>query len=82
MPPSPDDFDRHATFIAWLEVGVECGWITPPVCAQHDGLPMTGEEADSYEEGYDPCVFVVRVWGPDGPPPMPEPPPWANAHMN
>lgn len=82
--PHPDDqpvvSENEARFIAWFSHGVEQGWISPPSCAPHDGIPMNEIEEEEYEEGYDPCLFIVRVWGPDGE--RPEPRPWDNAHLN
>jgi len=48
----------------WLDYGVENGWIGPAVCCTHDGLPLTLEEEEAFEDS-DPCIFVHRVC--DGP---------------
>ena len=32
------DFDQ------WLEIGVRSGWVSPPVCYTHDGLPTSVTE--------------------------------------
>ena len=42
--------------------GMERGWIGPRVCAIHDGLPMTEEEESEFDEGYDPCIPVYRIY--------------------
>jgi hypothetical protein len=42
----------------WLEIGWRNGWCSAPVCAVHDGLPMTVFE----EEEDDPCIHVVRLY--------------------
>ena len=47
----------------WIEEGIENGWCAEPSCVSHDGIPSTEEEAEEFEEGYDPCQFVVRLWG-------------------
>lgn len=56
------DFDE------WLVFGVDKGWVSLPVCAMHDGLPTTAEEESELDEGYDPCMTALRLWGPDGRP--------------
>lgn len=47
----------------WITTGVLKGWCSEPSCATHDGIPMTDEEADEWEEGHDPCEHVLRLWG-------------------
>lgn len=46
----------------WLEYGWQQGWVSPPVCYTHDGLPMTNDEDEEFGEGYDPCVYIIRVY--------------------
>jgi hypothetical protein len=46
----------------WIMYGMERGWIGPRVCAIHDGLPMTEEEESEFDEGYDPCIPVYRIY--------------------
>ena len=46
----------------WIIYGMERGWIGPRVCAIHDGLPMTEEEESEFDEGYDPCIPVYRIY--------------------
>ncbi len=46
----------------WIMYGMERGWIGPRVCATHDGLPMTEEEESEFDEGYDPCIPVYRIY--------------------
>lgn len=49
-------------FFKWLQIGIDSGWCSEVVCDTHDGVPMTDEEMEEWEEGYDPCIFVVRIW--------------------
>ena len=49
------DFDE------WLKFGYDKGWISDVFCNTHDGGPMTDEEEKQWEDGQDPCMFVVRV---------------------
>lgn len=51
------------TFDEWLSLGVENGWCSEPVCCMHDAVPSTDEESAELDEGYDPCLTVVRIWG-------------------
>lgn len=47
---------------AWLQVGIDNGWVTEPFCHTHDGDPyMTEEEEQEWEEGGDPCMPVVKL---------------------
>ena len=50
------------TFFEWLQVGIDNGWCGPGVCATHDGIPMSAEEAN--DDG--PCLAIVRLYnGPE-----------------
>ena len=50
-------------FDEWYNKGIELGFITPVFCVTHDGGMeyWTDEEAKEWEEGGDPCAFVVRL---------------------
>lgn len=50
------DFDQ------WLKLGFDNGWIGPPVCYTHDGVPMTHDEEAEFDEGSDPCLHVLRLY--------------------
>jgi hypothetical protein len=56
------------TFDEWLTHGIVEGWVSVPVCAMHDGLPTTPEEEGELDEGFDPCLSALRLWGPEGMP--------------
>ena len=45
----------------WIHLGVDKGWCTPTACDTHEGVPMTEEEMEAWEEGWDPCIHVVRL---------------------
>ena len=52
----------EAEFQIWFNNGVDRGWISEMTCATHDGIePISQEEIDEWEEGGDPCQFVVRI---------------------
>ena len=49
-------------YYAWLTQGVEKGWVSVPFCSTHDVDPnMTEEEHKDWEDGGDPCCFVVKL---------------------
>lgn len=48
-------------FSAWLAVGIDQGWVTPPFCVAHDGVPYTEEELREDEDMCDVCAFAVRL---------------------
>jgi hypothetical protein len=45
----------------WIDYGLEHGYCTPPVCNTHDSVPSTEAEDIEWEDGFDPCVHVMRV---------------------
>ena len=48
------------TLDEWISIGQAEGFCDEVICAQHNGL-MTEEEHELFEQGYDPCVHVVRL---------------------
>lgn len=50
------------SFDIWLEIGLRQGFMTPPICYTHDGLPTTPEEDETFEEGDDPCIHIMRLY--------------------
>jgi hypothetical protein len=49
-------------FFAWMDEGIEQGWITKAFCTTHDGDPyMNEEEQQEWEDGGDPCCFVLKL---------------------
>jgi hypothetical protein len=63
----PPDHDFIPTeeiddYLAWQDIGIQKGWVSAPVCYQHDGPPLRGAEAEAWDEGDDRCVFILRVW--------------------
>ena len=49
-------------FEDWLDYGLDNGWVTPPFCNTHDGDPyMSQEEEAEWEDGGDPCMFVIKL---------------------
>lgn len=56
VTPEFKDFDE------WWEFGYNHGWAGPPVCMTHDGWPTTLEEDNYFEEGYDACIHIIRLY--------------------
>lgn len=57
------EFDAESiSFDAWIATGIARGWCGPPVCYTHDGLPTALEEDEEFDEGYDPCIHIVRMY--------------------
>jgi len=50
------------TFTEWLQLGIEQGWVSEPVCFTHDGIPMDEQEDHDFIDGFDPCLRVIRIW--------------------
>lgn len=45
----------------WLQIGIENKWCMEPVCYTHIGPQLTDDESAEFEEGFDPCVLIVRL---------------------
>jgi hypothetical protein len=56
MDLSKIDFDT------WMEWGLQRGFVGPPVCATHDGIPMSKAEEQQTEEFDDVCIHVIRPY--------------------
>lgn len=48
-------------FNEWLEYGYKQNWVSNDVCQTHDGVPMSAEEVEQFEED-DPCIHVLRLY--------------------
>lgn len=51
-------------FLDMLQQAQEAGYISDVHCSTHDGVRTSGTEAEQWEEGFDPCAPVVRLWEP------------------
>jgi len=49
------DFDE------WLAYGYQQNWVSNDVCHTHDGVPMSAEECEQFEED-DPCIHILRLY--------------------
>ena len=52
-------------FNEWLELGWRQGWISPPVCYDHDGIPLSEAEELEIEEYGEVCVHILRLYESD-----------------
>lgn len=50
------------TFDDWVKIGMLAGWISPPVCYTHDGLPVSVSEDAEFTDGSQPCVHILRIY--------------------
>jgi hypothetical protein len=50
-------------FRYWLWLGEKMGWVSPIVCATHDGTYEWESEENrrEWDEGFDPCTHVMVV---------------------
>lgn len=46
----------------WIELGKGLEWCSDLVCSTHEGVPYTEEEEKEWQEGIDPCAFILRMW--------------------
>lgn len=60
MSGKPDFGD----FEDWCRWGWEQGWISPPQCYVHDGIPTSEAEEQELEE-FDPCIHIIRLYESD-----------------
>lgn len=51
----------YTGYYSWLEYGISQGYCTNVFCNTHDGYPMAESEEEAWDEGFDPCAFMVRV---------------------
>jgi hypothetical protein len=49
------------TFDEWLQEGISSGFVGPAICYTHDGLPLSQQEDEEFEEG-DPCIHILRLY--------------------
>ncbi len=50
------------SFDEWVKLGVSNNFIGPPICSTHDGIPMTQQEEEQFEDGDDPCIHILRLY--------------------
>lgn len=48
-------------FNDWVKLGFDAGWVGPPICETHDGLPLTEAEEAEFEYN-DPCIHILRLY--------------------
>lgn len=52
---------KKLTAEEWVAYGLKQGWCGPPLCSTHDGIPLSFEEEELFEE-FDPCVTIIRLY--------------------
>jgi hypothetical protein len=57
--------EKTMTFDEWLRYDIENGYCVEQTCNTHDGVPLTEYENAQFDEGFDPCVHVVRLGAPE-----------------
>ena len=49
------------SYLDWMKIGQDNGWISEVFCDTHDGPPLTDEEMQEWDDGGDPCSFHVKM---------------------
>lgn len=52
-------------FNEWMSIGVKNNWAGVPVCYTHDGVPLSEEELNSFEQDDDVCIHIIRLYEDD-----------------
>ena len=52
----------NLTLEEWVRYGMAQGYCTDIVCDTHSGVEMTDQENEEWDEGFDPCIPVIRIW--------------------
>jgi hypothetical protein len=60
--PAPDPVVPTIDFDDWLRLGMDNGFVGPPICETHDGTPTSEAEDDEFDDGDDPCIHVLRLY--------------------
>lgn len=53
---------EYPTFDEWLKMGFDLGFCGPPVCPDHDGIPMSFAEETILESDGEWCTHIVRLY--------------------
>ena len=50
-------------FRYWIRIGIKMGWVSPVICATHNGTYEWESEENrrEWDEGFDPCTHVMVV---------------------
>lgn len=54
--------DATMSFDEWLKLGFDLGFCGPPVCPDHDGIPMSFAEETILEADGEWCTHIVRLY--------------------
>lgn len=61
-PRKLEDWEVDMDYNKWLAYGQREGWISNVYCEVHESTPLTDAEYADFDNGVDPCVFVVRIY--------------------
>jgi len=61
-----ESIGNDTSFDTWLQIGYSKNWVGPPVCSTHDGVPMSLDEDNEFNEGSDPCIHIMRLYESQG----------------
>lgn len=50
--------------VEWIAYGVERGFCSEASCSMHDGIEMSEQEQKDLDEGWDPCIYALRLFSP------------------
>lgn len=62
-----DEHNRQVAYMGWLNYGIYHGFVSPPVCIRHQGIPLLPEEMAMEHDGEDFCVTMIRADCPSHP---------------
>ena len=54
--------EREPTFDEWLKQGFDLGFCGPPICPDHDGIPMSFAEETILDAEGEWCCHIVRLY--------------------
>lgn len=58
MRPSNSEPDL-LNFDAWITYGLRRGWIGPPICISHEGLPISNDEFEDNDRWAGPMITLA-----------------------
>lgn len=53
---------KSGDYDEWIAYGHEKGWCSKIVCVTHTWVPMGSSEEEQFIDGFDPCIFAVRIY--------------------
>ena len=53
---------KEMTIEEWYEIGRVNNFCSEVACYSHDPIDLTEEEQDAFDEGFDDCIPIIRLW--------------------